>query len=187
MRLPTVRVVNLADPATFMTINAADRTAEHELWPEQAEDFDETHLQRSVAVSALDPALRDAAAALCMRLVSFRHRHENREPFASLSPAEQLAALREMGAELDESEARYEDHLRERAAYEASERARLVREQGAAQTSESGGGGEPVLLTTMKGPGGRWYVMRGEERISKGYGDVAEAEIERDRLTVGAA
>jgi hypothetical protein len=172
MRVPTVRVVNPADPGRFMTINAADhRDEHHELWPEQAEGFDPGDLRRSAAAGALDPALRDAAATLCLRIVAFRRRVEG-ESFAELTAGEQLAVLHEMSAEADRAEAAYEEDQRERATYEAAQR-----EREAAEQSQQTGDDAPSAadLRVAKGPGGRWYVHRGEDRVSKGFATEAEA------------
>ncbi|MGE2813431.1 hypothetical protein, partial [Escherichia coli] len=84
----------------FVTINASDFTDQHELHEVQAESFDAAHVQRAGAAPLLDPALRDAASALCLRMVAFRRRTSG-EPFSDLPAVEQLAIIGTLGAELD--------------------------------------------------------------------------------------
>lgn len=187
--IPTVRV---AHPVLgFVTINAVDFDAQrHELHGEQAEGFDPAHLHHPAA--SLDPAVRDAAAALCMRMVALRRRHTG-EPFADLPPPDQLAVLNDLSTEFARAEAEFEEDQRERAAFEADERARQAQE-GAQERQDGGeassGAGVPVptpapaigALRVGKGPRGLWFVFRGEERASKGYLDQVEAETEARRL-----
>lgn len=186
MRIPTVRVTHPV--LGFVTINAADFDAErHELHEEQAEDFDPAAVRRSVAPAALDPALRDAAAALCLRMVAFRRRTEGL-PFDELPATERLTVVQTLGAELDAAEIAYEDDQRERAAYEARQRETLTQQQAAAQDGAEREAKEvdddpppppeedPEPLRVGKGPGGRWYVMRGDDRVSKGYGTADDAQ-----------
>lgn len=192
MRIPTVRVTHPV--LGFVTINAADFDAEqHELHAEQAEDFDASQVRRAVVPAALDPALRDAAAALCLRMVGFRRRTEGL-PFVDLPAAERLAVIQALGTELDAAEAAYEDDQRERAAYEARQRESQAQQQAAAQDGAEREAKEvdddpppppkedPEPLRVGKGPGGRWYVMRGDDRVSKGYGTAEGAQIALDEM-----
>jgi hypothetical protein len=186
MRIPTVRVTHPV--LGFVTINAADFDAErHELHEEQAEDFDPAQIRRVVVLDALDPALRDAAPALCLRMVAFRRRTEGL-PFDELPAAERLTIVQALGAELDAAEAAYEDDQRERAAYEARQREAQTQQLAAAQDGAEREAQEfdddpppppeedPEPLRVGKGPGGRWYVMRGDDRVSKGFATEAEAQ-----------
>ncbi|MCP1550705.1 MULTISPECIES: hypothetical protein [Methylorubrum] len=186
MRIPTVRVTHPV--LGFVTINAADFDAgQHELHTEQGEDFDPAQIRRAIVPAALDPALRDAAAALCLRMVGFRRRAEGL-PFDELPAAERLAVVQALGFELDAAEAAYEDDQRERAAYEARQREVLGQQQAAALDGAEREAQEvaddpspppeedPEPLRVGKGPGGRWYVMRGDDRVSKGFANEAEAQ-----------
>lgn len=176
-RIPTVRVKHPL--LGFVTINASDLTPEHELHEEQAEDFEPVAARFLAAPGRLDPALRDAAAALCLRMVAFKRRVAD-EPFADLSTGEQLAVVQGLEAELTQAEADYEADQRERAACEAEERARQARDQ---QQDDGGQGDDPErteqpqsdLPRIAKGPRGLWYVWRGEARVSKGCQTEAEA------------
>lgn len=180
-RIPTVRVRHPL--LGFITINASDLTPEHELHEEQAADFEPVGAQLMAAPERVDPALRDAAAALCLRMVAFRRRAAS-EPFAELPAAEQLAILQGLEAELHQAEADYEADQRERAAYKAEERAREVREQ---QQDDGGQGDESEqpdqlqsnLPRVAKGPRGLWYVWRGAERLGPGLTteDAAQARL----------
>jgi len=186
MRIPTVRVTHPV--LGFVTINAADFDAErHELYEEQAEDFASALIRSSTAPAALDPALRDAAAALCLRMIGFRRRTEGL-PFADMPATERLTVVQALGAELDAAEAAYEGAQRQRAAYEARQRETLTQQQAAAQDGAEREAPEvddvpppllkddPKPLRVGKGPGGRWYVMRGDDRVSRGFATEVEAQ-----------
>lgn len=182
MRVPTVRVVNPANPASFMTINAADHRAEHhDLWPDQGEGFDPADLLRPAPIQSLDPAVRDAAAALCLRGVSFQRAREGK-PFVELAAAEQLAVLNEAGASFDRAIAEIEDDQRRRDAFENQRppdpavQAEIVRGRADQEADEDG-----LSPCVAKGPGGRWYIHRGERRVSKGFATEAEAIAEMTR------
>ena len=174
MRIPTVRVKHPSGEG-FITINAADfDDGRHDLYWEQAEDFDPSQPRRA-STAQIDPALRDAAAALMLRIVAFKRRIAG-EPFAELPPAEQLAVLQAMSAEIDQAEAAYAEDQREREAFEASQRAQdAVRRQEAPQTPPAPPPPAVEPLRAGKGPRGLWYVWRGDDRVSKGYPSEPEA------------
>lgn len=104
MRVPTVRIVHPSDLSSFVTINQADLTPAHDLWPDQAEGYEPLH----TPAAFLDRALRDAAASLCLRMLAFKRRAAG-EPFAELAPAEQMAIVREMDGELDRAIADFDE------------------------------------------------------------------------------
>lgn len=174
MRVPTCRVKHPSGEG-FITINAADfDDGRHDLHWEQAEDFDASQVY-CAAIAPTDPALRDAAAALMLRIVAFKRRIAG-EPFAERPPVEQLAVLQAMSTEIDQAEAAYAEDQRERAAFEASQRAQdAVQRQEAPQTPPM----PPAPVTPPqrvgKGPRGLWYVWRGDDRVSKGYPSEGEA------------
>jgi hypothetical protein len=99
----------------------------------------------------MDPALRDAAAALCLRMLAFKRRVAG-EPFDELSAAEQAAIVREMNGELDQAIADYEEQRQPDPSSEVDAALRIVR-----------------------GPRGRWYVKRGAENVAGPFETEAEA------------
>jgi hypothetical protein len=178
-RIPTIRVHNPAAPGTMMTINEADRRPEHVLWDDAA--------GASAASSAplLDPAVRDAAAAITLRVVDLKRRMAGL-PFAELPPAEQLAVLREMAEDIEQGAA----------AYEAGKQPEVRREPEPAAFAEPAPEPAPPQtppapavpdLRVGKGPRGLWFVMRGEERVSAGFRSEEEADAELGRMTAEAA
>lgn len=187
-RIPTIRVHNPAAPGTLMTINEADRRPEHVLWDDVAGG------SAASAAPLLDPAVRDAAAAITLRVVGLKRRMDGL-PFADLSAAEQLVVLREMAEDVEQGVAAYErgDGPSERREPE-EERGRSDDEGGAhaeAQPPASRPDAPPTPappdLRTGKGPRGLWFVTRGEERLSAGFRTQEEADAELDRMTAEAA
>lgn len=177
MRVPTVRVKHPV--LGFVTINASDFTDQHELHEEQAESFDAVHVRRAGATPLLDPALRDAASALCLRMVAFR-RQTGGQPFADLPAVEQLAIIGELGAELDAAIVEYEQDQRHRAEAVSRKQERESQEAEVARSGQNAPSDEPELLAeparVAKGPRGLWYVWSHDARISKGYHTEAEAQ-----------
>lgn len=184
MRLPTVRVKH--PELGFITINAADLTEEHELHEVQAHDFDLARARRVAAAVRPDPALRDAAADLLLRMVAFRRRTEG-APFGDLPDTEKLAVLQILSGELAQAEASYEADQRERTAYEAQQAVREAAEAVRQRQEAEPEAPPPVIVTPSlrveKGARGYFYVLRGDEAVSKGFRDQAAAEAERARLT----
>ncbi|GJE00561.1 hypothetical protein [Methylobacterium isbiliense] len=183
-RIPTIRVHNPAAPGTMMTINEADRRPEHVLWDDAA------GASAASAAPLLDPAVRDAAAAITLRVVGLKRRMAGL-PFAELSPAEQLAVLHEMAEDIEQGAAVYE--ARERT---EEERGRSDEPVGGTEPASPapaqpepapGSTVSPADLRTSKGPRGLWFVMRGEERVSAGFRTEEEADAEMSRMTAEAA
>jgi len=123
--LKTVRVAHPMAPDTFQIINAKDyREGVHgPLWHEQAPDFSpEDVVQKPEHAARRDPAVRDLAAAVMSDVMDTEARRKGHPLFSTLSPQEQLTALRDVHNELKSSEANYAAHReRQVAAHQAEQ------------------------------------------------------------------
>lgn len=239
--VPTVRVKH---PLTggMMTMNAVDYHGQHELWHEQALDYDATAVERLTGSRELDPALRDALASFGGKMANFALEQEGQN-YVAMSDVERLQNVRRLDAQVDEQVAKFRAFRRESDEYRSQESQRQAeseaqdarrasdvepfvtppdptQDQGSADqtqgTSLAGEGdqgettGDQGEQDDQAGPGpsgdygrsedipsdphslgieessrGKFYVTRGDRRVSRGF--TTREDAERTRSSMEAA
>lgn len=169
MQISTVRVVHPNDPSVFMTINSDQLTDEHTLWPEQAD----ADVDKSAAVVVGMPTLTLVETLRLMRFVGkVLARRAGITPleWAALPPEEQGRQMAAAETELDVGgDEPAEAGLKPTGSmtYGVEKGANMF--PSASDTSDE-------QSRVAKGPRGLWFVMCGDERVSKGFATEDEAK-----------
>jgi len=159
--VPTVRVVNQSEPDNYIVINYSDLRSHHELWPEQAEDFQrETSQPAKVATEysneELVASMRILSKLMAQKLMI------SVDQWNGMQPAQRIAEMQAGERQID--------------AYDITQR-RLAQDPDAnIQNAQQSGLKPPEPLAIGRGPGGKIYIMRGKDPFSGPYANRAEAD-----------